>query len=248
MKSFFTNSLYFSVVFFILLGIDIVVKLTANDFPYRYISKSLLISSLIIYFMYNSSTSSRKNFNYMLIALCSFLVGDIVLINTFSGLMYIIGMIFFVIGKLFYAIRFSNTRDFKISRLLPFLFLCFIYVLWMMNLIYDNLGALFVPTLIYFFAAIIVLQMAFLRKNDVNNLSYYLVFIGVLVSIVSDSITGISSFYFPELPYHKLAIMLFYGLSQYLIVLGISKEIKLPEDELLDSNRSNDSSSTIETM
>jgi len=148
----------------------------------------------------------------MLIALSCFLLGDLILINTYSGNMYSAGMLFFVIGKLFYAIRFSNTRDFKLSRLLPFLFLCFIYILWMMNLIYDNLGALFFPILIYFFAAIIVLQMAFLRKI------------------------------------HKTTIMLFYGISQYLVVLGITKEVKLPsEDHQKEAHKYNDSS-TFKTL
>ena len=93
-----------------------------------------------------------------------------------------------------------------------------------MNFIYSKLGLYFIPTLIYLFVVLLLGQIAYLRKNEVNNLSYYLVLIGVLFSMLSDSIAFLKSFYDSSFFYHKYTIMLFYSLSQYLIVLGILKE------------------------
>lgn len=106
-----------------------------------------------------------------------------------------------------------------------------------MNLIYDNLHQLFLPVMIYFFASIIVLQFAFLRKDDVNRLSYLLVFIGTILCIVSDSVTALKTFYIPNFAYEKITIMLFYGIGQYLIVFGITKEVKQPVDDLLITSK-----------
>ena len=105
-----------------------------------------------------------------------------------------------------------------------------------MNLIYDNLHQLFIPVMIYFFTSVILLQFAFLRKADVNKMSYLVVFIGTVLCIVSDSITALKIFYLPNFAYEKITIMLFYGIGQYLIVYGITKEVKQPEDDLLMSS------------
>lgn len=231
MSKIFSNTLIFTLLYFAVLLLDILVKISVVEFLSRYIIKPLIVILLIVFYLINFKDKRDNNFYYIMIALGAFLIGDIVLIDTYSGFMYIIGMLLFTIGKLFYAMRFSNTRDFKISRLVPFLIVCFGYTLWIMNLIYDNLGDFFIPTLIYLFITILLLLLSFLRKNDVNDLSYYLVFVGVLFSVVYDSITAISSFYNPDLPYQEITIMLFYGISQYFIVLGIVKEVKV-EDSL----------------
>ncbi len=229
-KNITSNFTYFSIAFFTLLAIDIWVKLQFDNIPYRYISKTLVLLLLIIFYIKNQAETKRKHFWYMIGALGCFLIGDWLLIEPKNTMLFAGGMMFFILGKLFYAFRFSNQRDFKLSRLLPFLFICFLYILWLMNLIYDNLHGLFLPVLIYFFAAIIVLQFAFLRKDDVNRLSYLLVFIGTIVSMASDSITALKTFYMPDFACEKITIMLFYGISQYLVVVGILKEVKKEED------------------
>lgn len=228
-----TDTTYFTIAFFSLLALDLLVKFQLEAMPYRYISKTLLIGLLIGYYIKNQKEAIRKNFWLMITALSCFMIGDWLLIITNNIKVFTSGVVFFILGKVFYAIRFSNQRDFKLSRLIPFLFCCFLYILWIMNLIYDNLHDLFFPTLIYFFVVVISLQLAFLRKDDVNKLSYILVFIGVIASVASDSITALKVFYMPNFAHEKVTIMLFYGISQYLIVIGITREIKQPEDEFI---------------
>lgn len=247
MKKILSHSLYFSVLYFSILLLDILVKLNFNYFPLRYITKPLVVVTLLLFYIYNNKETTKRHFNVMIIALSCFILGDFLLIEPKSTLLFASGMGFFIFGKVFYAFRFSNQHDFKLSRLLPFLLVCFIYILWLMNLIYDNLDDLFIPVLVYFFATIIVLQLAFLRKNDVNNLSYYLVFIGMLVSMASDSITAIKTFYIQDLAFEKISIMMFYGISQYLVVFGICKEVKIQEENTQEISNYTDASSSIKT-
>ena len=149
----------------------------------------------------------------MLIALSCFLVGDWLLTEPKNTTLFASGMMFFILGKLFYVFRFSHQRDFRLGNLFPFLVVCFLYTAGLMNLIYDNLHQLFLPVMVYFFASVIVLQFAFLRRDDVNKLSYLLVFIGIILTIVSDSIGALKIFYIPNFAYENITIMLFYGIG-----------------------------------
>ncbi len=226
-----TSVTYFSILYFTLLSIDIGLRLAYGETVLRYISKPMFLLSLMVFYVINNKCTSKRSFLYMIIALICFLIGDLLLVTLGSTLLFVMGMFFFIVGKIFYAIRFSNQRDFKLGRLLPFLSICFLYTLLILNLIYEKLESLFFPVIVYFFVGVMVLQFAFLRKNDVNNQSYLLVFIGIIMSIMSESLIALDMFYYPGFAFSEFTIMLTYGIAQYLIVLGIVKEVK-EEDKL----------------
>ena len=94
-------------------------------------------------------------------------------------------------------------------------------------LISQNMNTYYyIISLLYLFTALTTLIFAILRKPAVNKKSYYLVIGGVLISILSDSITGLKSFYYSGIAYEEITIMLFYGISQYLIISGLVNETK----------------------
>ena len=93
-----------------------------------------------------------------------------------------------------------------------------------MSLVYSNLGDYFLPALLYLFIVMLVAQFAYLRKKEVNKESYWFVLIGIILSMFSDSITILKEFYSMDIAYNHITIMLFYGMSQYFIVIGILKE------------------------
>ena len=133
-----------------------------------------------------------------------------------------------MLGKIAYTVRFSNQKDFKIKRLFPFLTILFIYIVFVASLIFDNLGDFFIPVLLYFFVSMLIFLFAYLRCDEVNSLCFYLVFAGVVVcSVFSDSISVLQSFYNQNFGLNQYSVMLFYGLFQYLVVLGIIKETVL---------------------
>ena len=184
----------------------------------------MVMTTLIVFFLFNNTEQNKRRFYLICIGFCCFLLGDILLILFKIQSLYITGLFSFIAGKLFYAFHFSNQRDFKLRRLIPFLLICFIYMVVILNLIYNNLGMFFFPTLIYLFASMVLALFAYLRKDDVNYTSYILVLLGVLTFVICDTIGVLQSFYDENLPYHEITVMLFYGISQYLIVLGIVKE------------------------
>lgn len=220
----FKNKTNFTILFGVLLTLDIYVKTNLDAVPYRYFTKPLIMGLLIFYYFLNRKNPNLKKHKFMTIALFSFLIGDILLIHYQIISIYIFALILFVIGKLFYAIRFSNQKDFKLLRLMPFFIGCFLYMVGIMFLVMNNLNDFFIPTLLYLFSCLIVFLFGILRKNAVNYKSYVLVIIGISFSVFSDSISVLESFYDPNFPFHEIGIMFFYGISQYFIVLGITEE------------------------
>lgn len=217
----FKKSKTFAVVFFAILLLDIIVKHTLPAFPYRYFSKPLVVLLLLAFYIINTQEKFKFRRILVVCALLLFLAGDLSLIKgNFDNIFLIIGISFFVLGKAFYCFRFLHSKEFKIRRLLPFFVICFLLVITLLFLIFDNLGEMMIPVLIYFFIALMMLLLAYLRKDVVNKTSYKLVLLGAVISIFSDSVTAIKEFYI-DIPYQEIMIMLFYGISQYLIITGL---------------------------
>ncbi|WP_346881491.1 lysoplasmalogenase family protein [uncultured Algibacter sp.] len=224
MRIVFNNFYRFSLLFFVTLIADIIVKITFEVSIYRFISKSLVIILLSVFYILNQKESSKFKMIYMLGALLSYWIGDMMLILHKIEVYNMLGLSFFIIGKLFYVFRFSNSKDFDLLKLFPFLILFFFYLVSVFILIQNNLNDYYYLTLVYIFVGLVLIIFALLRKSEVNNSSYYVVLMGILCSVFSDSITALKSFYDKDFAFHIVTIMLFYGLSQYFIVMGIVKE------------------------
>jgi len=227
MITFFKNIYLFTVTFFVILIADIIIKVNLGFCTYRVVSKSLVIILLLIFYLINQKEVSKWKLAFMTLALVFFYAGDILFLYHKIKTLYILGISSFILGKMFYIFRFSNRRDFDLLRLFPFIILVFIYMVGLLFLIINNLNSYFYVTLIYFFMVLTVIIFGLLRKNAVPPTSYYLVLIGILISVFSDSITALKSFYDEDIAYQAITIMLFYGLSQYLIVLGIVRETNI---------------------
>ena len=225
MLAIFKNIRVFTILYLVLFLVDFSIKNNPDyHFPFRYISKSLLLLSLLLLYAINVREKNPKKRNLVFAALSCFLIGDIFLIGGDNIVQFVIGALFFSIAKIFYTLRFTNNKDFKIIKLLPFLLFCFIYMSVIISIVYNNLVAFFFPTLFYLFIVMLLAQFAYLRKAEVNNLSYWLVLVGVICSMFSDSINTLKMFYDYDIAYNNFTIMFFYGISQYLILVGILQE------------------------
>lgn len=224
MDRLFKNVAYFSILYFIAFLIDAYVKVNIVAFPYRYITKTFLISILLLFYTINNKEEDKSESRLIVIALLCFIIGDLFLIGGDTKIRFGLGVLFFTIAKVLYVIRFSNKQDFEVLKLWPFLVFGFIYMSVIMLMVYDNLGVYFAPALLYLFVVLVLAQFAFLRKKEVNIKSFWLVLIGVLLSMFSDSITILKEFYDSEILYNSYSIMFFYSLSQYFIIIGLLYE------------------------
>ncbi len=221
-KSIFKNTRYFTLLFFVILFIDIFVKLYC-PVQYRYISKPWVVSLLFIYFYINKKKKYRKKNLWVFLALISFFLGDLVIIKHTDIIFLSMSLLFFSIGKIFFCLKFSHKRDFNILRLVPFSIIMFTYTVFLISVLFKSLKAFFVPALFSFFLTLLMFQFAYLRKGVFSKKSYLYVFLGVLFYVFSESIMAIKTFK-QDLPFQDFLIMMFYGTSLYFIVLGIVKE------------------------
>ena len=228
MKFIFKSTLKFSVLYLLLYLLDSFFKNTEGLVMYRYLSKTLLSLSLLLFYIINTKQKDQSKKKLIVIALTCFLIGDIFFISGNGGnaINVLIATALFILAKVCYSIRFFNNRDFKISKLIPFLLFCFCYMSIIMSIVYNQLGFYFLPLLLYLFVVMMLMQFAYLRSNEVNLKSFWFVMLGVVVSMIADSINILKTFYDADIAYNKITIMFFYCLSQYLIVLGVLNETK----------------------
>lgn len=210
-------------MYFAFLMLDIFVKYNYESNCYRVISKSIPGVLLLLYYIYNCSVINARKYNYMIIALIMFTLGGAVFI--FKGKLTLgVAMLFYMLAKLFYAFKFSNDKEYNTSQIIPLLIVAFLYLIFIVNLVYDKLGYFFVPVAVYLFVILIVFFFAYLRKESVVYKSFLCVFLGVVLSIVSDSLKLLQQFHEMEIPFEKFFSIFIFGVSQYLIVMGITHE------------------------
>ena len=213
----------FSVIYFIIVIDAIVCNSIESLSPIYFYFKPAILTSLIIYFYFQSAHLNKKIKNITLLALLFSLLGDILLMfvnkspNFFIG-----GLVSFLLAHLMYIFVFLKSRN-KTAAFFPIIVLLLIYASGIFYFLKDGLGEMLIPVIAYMIVILFMLTVAFLRKRSKTTNSYNLVFAGAVFFIVSDSLLALNKFYQP-LPFSSISIMLTYALAQYLIVLGILKQ------------------------
>lgn len=231
MDTFLKNILVFSISYFMVLGLDLIFMINSQIEFLRLITKPALIALLIGFYTSNDVKSASSDFVFTILALGFFMLANVM---TYFKTEYIIVMaasICFILGKVFYICRFSNQRDFNVVRFLPFLVFYLLYMFGILNLTLENLGSSLIPILIFLFITLLTVQFALLRRGAVSKGSYQLVLIGVSCFLAADTMSVLGGFY-KYWPNGRYMTMIAYGISQYLIVMGLVKEQLEAKDHL----------------
>jgi len=165
-------------------------------------------------------TKTRRT---MLVALTFSLIGDILLMfDNVSSNYFLTGLASFLIAHFMYIMVFLEKRN-NLLKPIPFIALLLVYALGFLYLLFDGLGYMFLPVVIYVLAILTMAITASLRKGNVPTISYNLVLVGAILFVISDSFIAINKFY-SALPNEHVMIMSTYALAQYCIVMGIIKQ------------------------
>lgn len=199
-----------------------IVKIEIID----YITKPLIMSSLLIFYLAGRKEKANTLTRLMIAAIFFSWCGDIILMLQGSyEKLFVFGLASFLIAHLFYIPAYGkavNQGDSEASQsfirtriaFLLFVGIALIYIL------YPRLEEMLIPVSLYTIVIITMAVAAVRRKGRTIDKSFIMVYSGALLFIMSDSMIAINKFLNP-LVQARLLIMATYIAAQFLIVKGI---------------------------
>ncbi len=166
--------------------------------------------------------SGKMEFKPLLISALFFSwIGDVVLLFANQGVIYfIIGLVSFLIAHLFYIILFSKLQKVTTIKYKRFIPLVLLYLFGFLSFLWDKLGGMKIPVIIYALVISTMLLVAIRGYFTWNSKSGKLLLIGAIFFVLSDSILAINKFYIP-IYLSSFWIMSTYITAQFLIVKGV---------------------------
>jgi len=182
--------------------------------------KPLLIPILSSLVLFEKEFPTKK---VLLAALFFSWVGDVVLLFADKGtIFFIIGLVSFLIAHLLYILLFMKLQKVKTTKYLPYSILVLVYLIGLLSFLWNDLGDLKLPVLIY--ASVLSMMLLFAIKGKFvweNHNGNYILF-GAIFFVLSDSLLAINKFHSP-ISLASFLIMSTYLVAQFLLVLGILK-------------------------
>ena len=215
----------FALVFSCIVILELVSNYNVALSKLHFAVKPMIVLSLIGFVYWQSKTLQSSRRSLLLLALICSLLGDILLMfNAQNPQFFIFGLIAFLVAHIMYILLFVKDRN-SSKNILPFVIILLIYASALFYLLKNGLGNMLIPVIIYMLVILTMATTAILRKDNVSKQSYFLVFMGALLFMLSDSLLALNMFYKP-IPLANFAIMITYALAQFLIVIGILKQPK----------------------
>ena len=210
----------FSLVFCVIVIIELITGASQADNYWHYISKPAIVISLLIFFWIRSKHLESKLRALVGLALVCSLIGDVLLMFVDRSPHYFLfGLVAFLIAHVMYVFAFLKHRN-KTINPIGFVIILLAYAGILFYFLKDGLKDMLIPVIIYMLVILSMSTAAFLRQQRVSKLGFLLVFIGALFFMLSDSILALNKFYSP-LSHSNYSIMVTYAIAQFLIVYGI---------------------------
>jgi len=217
----------FILVFLVVSAGDILAAAISNS-QLELICKPLILLSLIGYYL---ASAEVRSFIFIRALFFSW-VGDVLLIFAKEReIFFIAGLIAFLIShflfiQVYQLQRNSNTQNEllgtqKVRYALPIILVSTGLVV----VLYDSLGNLRIPVMMYALVLCVMVMTALFRYGRTNSQSFWMVFVGALLFLTSDSLLALNKFLNP-IAGAGIMIMLTYVAAQYFIVEGILRHAR----------------------
>jgi uncharacterized membrane protein YhhN len=190
------------------------------------ITKPLLMPVLALYFIYSVGLKTKSNI-LIFIGLLFSQVGDTLLMYVSNHPnFFLAGLGAFLITQTLYATAFylyeNENKGFIVQKpywTLPFL----AYLGTLLFLLLPNIPSQFAPAIVIYACIITTMSIAACNlATKMKNEHWKILFGGVLLFLISDSLIAVNKFLMP-LPYEGLLIMSTYIVGQFMIVEGIGR-------------------------
>lgn len=186
-------------------------------------TKPLIMASLL--FFYSVSSGPEHRSNVLVVAIVFSLAGDVLLMKEEY---FVLGLVAFLLSHLFYIFayrQFVNEESDNALNGLQRVRLAFPIILagsGLVVILFPVLGDLKIPVMIYAAVLAFMVISALFRFGRTNTASFWMVFTGAVLFMISDSILAINKFLTP-ISSSGLLIMSTYIAAQFFIIQGLLK-------------------------
>ena len=221
----------FTVLFILIFIAELIAVYYSWRFEWlEYITKPLILISLIGFILVSTKGISCKFKRLLLVALFFSWGGDMFLmIDEQYPVLFIFGLGSFLVSHLLYIFAFNQTAhpplNVPLIKKHPWIiFLLIVFGSYVFKKLQPGLGEMVVPVIIYLAAILAMFVFALNRWGKVSNQSFLWITIGALFFILSDSILAFDKFH-EHIKNAHLIIMATYMFAQYAIVRGAYLQI-----------------------
>ena len=211
-------------IFFLILAVSDSLVVGVNLLSLHLILKPLLIPTLIAAAILNTKRSFGRNL--IVTGLFFSFMGDVfLLVDDKFPILFIIGLICFLLTHLLYCWYFLQIKRTSVSLLIlhPFLALIPIaYTAALLMILMPTLGSLKIPVIIYAIVLGCMLLCSLYAYKNILPAAAILFTTGALFFIMSDSLLAINKFYY-SFKQAGFLIISSYCAAQFLIVKGFIK-------------------------
>lgn len=185
----------------------------------RYVTKPLLMIQLMLFVHDNLLGSLKRQLIYTL--LFAFL-GDVFLMFS-QAIFFPLGLGSFLVMQVFYILTFSKKLpiqkfgflDFTVFALVISYVALFLHILWL-----GVATELKIPVVVYAIALGSMAFFAYLRNKYAGGLAYWMVLLGAIFFVISDSLLAYNKFV-ATITGNSFYVMGTYILAQLLLILGL---------------------------
>jgi uncharacterized membrane protein YhhN len=209
-------------ILYFLTGLLYILIENHSSFLTEVIIKGLIIPVLILIFIINIKPFKNLLTGFMFSGLLFSWAGDVVLQFTF-----IPGLACFLIAQIMYLTAFQMTpgKNIILGRRFYLLIPVVLYGTGLICILYNDLGAMRIPVILYAVVILSMLGAAINRLGKVDKSSYYLVLAGAILFLISDSAIAVNKFTY-KFELSSIVIMSTYVTAQFLIIIGFIKQIR----------------------
>jgi uncharacterized membrane protein YhhN len=223
----------FGIILFLIILVADLIAVFLNNESWRYFTKPLVVISLIVYFILQTSSVQSDLKKWILLALVFSLGGDIFLLfESKDPVFFLLGLSSFLIAHIFYIVFFHFVRIREnIAGNILLLLVVVVYYTALMTILSPYLESLKLPVRIYGVVISFMLLLALHTGFITNKNASLMMIIGAVLFIISDSLLALNKFY-ASFDYAGIAVMLTYGLAQLFIAEGAIKYIRGSEKSI----------------
>ena len=194
----------------------------------------LIHISLFLYIRGEFKRITTSTLKYLYLAILAMVIGLLFLNREYRLYNFLLGNLFFLVANLCYTKLFYKYSNIKIKPVIPFILIAFMVVLTILLLLYDYFGYYYGLGLVCLFVVLNCVQAAYLRLGRVPQVSFRLVFYGMLLFFIVQVLSTFEHLKF-NLRWLEVLIGALYLISQLMIISGLIRE-KEEHSESIGSN------------